>query len=112
MAQVSLTVNGRAYQVACEDGEEEHLNELARYLNQRVEELVESVGQVGEGRLLLMAALLIADELSEAYDELDDVRAKLELRPMDSGAHTRASARAIETLAARLEDIAARVEST
>ena len=101
MAQVSLTVNGRAYQVACEDGEEEHLQEL-----------VESVGQVGEGRLLLMAALLIADELSEAYDELDDVRAKLELRPMDSGAHARASARAIETLAARLEDIAARVEST
>jgi cell division protein ZapA len=71
MAQVSVRVNGRDYLIACEDGDEERLTELADYVNARVGELVASVGQVGEARLLLMAALMVSDELADVYQQLE-----------------------------------------
>jgi cell division protein ZapA len=74
MAQVSVRINGRHYQVACEDGQEAHLQKLAAYIDERVSELVRDVGQVGDARLVVMAALLIADELADAYDELEQLR--------------------------------------
>jgi cell division protein ZapA len=74
MAQVNLQINGRDYLIACEDGEEKHLTFLAKYINGQVEGLVESVGQVGEARLLLMASLMVADELAETSQELDTLK--------------------------------------
>lgn len=74
MAQVTVRINGRAYQVACEDGQEAHLDKLAAYIDQRVADLVKDVGQVGDARLLVMTSLLIADELADAYDELEELR--------------------------------------
>jgi cell division protein ZapA len=74
MAQVSVRINGRHYQVACEDGQEAHLQKLAAYIDERVAELVRDVGQVGDARLLVMSSLLIADELADAYDELEELR--------------------------------------
>ena len=65
MAQVDVIINDRSYRIACDDGQDGHVTELARYLDGRVQELVSSVGQVGDARLLVMASLLIADELSE-----------------------------------------------
>ncbi|HVJ53871.1 MAG TPA: cell division protein ZapA [Aliidongia sp.] len=65
MAQVEVTINGRGYLVACDDGQENHVARLGQYLDQKVSVLVKSVGQVGDARLLLMAGLLVADELSE-----------------------------------------------
>jgi cell division protein ZapA len=61
MPLVNVTVNQRTYAITCEEGEEEHLGELAAYVDTKVGELLGSVGQVGEQRLLLMAALVIAD---------------------------------------------------
>ncbi|HAA93694.1 MAG TPA: cell division protein ZapA, partial [Rhodospirillaceae bacterium] len=55
MSDLSITVNGRSYVIACEDGQEEHLARLANYIDKRVNEIAESVGQVGESRLILMA---------------------------------------------------------
>ena len=104
MAQVSISVNGRDYQIACEDGEEEHIAYLAQYINHHVDNLVESVGQVGEARLLLMAALVLADELSEAYSELDDQKGVAE--EDDAGAAL------MEALTERLENVAARMEKS
>jgi cell division protein ZapA len=66
MPLVNVMVNGRAYTIACDDGEEEHLKELAAHVDSKVRELLGSVGQVGDQRLLLMAAVLITDELFEA----------------------------------------------
>lgn len=74
MAQIKVKINGRTYEVACDDGQEEHVARLGRYLDTKVGELAAQVGQVGDTRLLVMAALLITDELSEAYGELDDIR--------------------------------------
>jgi cell division protein ZapA len=80
MAQITVTIHNRAYQVGCEDGQELHVQKLAAYIDRRVAELAEKsgvpgpAGQVTESRLLAMAALLIADELGDAYDELEEMR--------------------------------------
>lgn len=68
MGQVSIKINGRDYDVACADGEEDHVSSLAAQVSSRVEQLAESVGQLGEARMLLMACLVLADELSEGAD--------------------------------------------
>lgn len=115
MAQVEITINKRPYQVACDDGQEEHLQQLGIFLDRKVEELVSSVGQVGDARLLVMAALLISDELADAYAELDDASSA----GADEAGAARAAAReaegraaaAIEALAERIEGIAARLEA-
>jgi len=69
MAQVSLQINGYGYILGCADGEEEHLFALASDLDRRIEEIKASSGPSGEARLLLMAALLLADELHELRDQ-------------------------------------------
>ena len=71
MPLVNVMVNGRAYTIACDDGEEDHLRELAGHVDSKVRELLESVGQVGDQRLLLMAALLVTDEYFEASQRLE-----------------------------------------
>ena len=71
MSQVEITINGRQYRVSCEDGQEEHLTELAKYFDGKMHGLIEEVGQIGDASLMVMAGLLIADELSDAKQELD-----------------------------------------
>ncbi len=68
MGQVAITVNGRSYRFDCGDGEEPRLQELAEYVKSRMEALSREHGNVGEERLLLMAALTIADELWDATE--------------------------------------------
>lgn len=66
MAQVNVTINGRQYRMACEDGQEGHLTRLAKDLDHRIDQLRASFGEIGDTRLTVMAALTIADSLSEA----------------------------------------------
>ncbi len=61
-----MTINGRVYRLSCEDGEEKRLLQLAKDVGARVDAFSESFGQVGENRLLLLAALRLADELLDA----------------------------------------------
>ncbi len=100
MAQVDVAINGRNYRVACDDGQEDHLRQLAEYVDRRVMELVESVGQIGEARLVVMASLLIADELSESFASLEAGDPEAEERLAQA---TDAVAERIETIAAGLE---------
>jgi cell division protein ZapA len=105
MPKVHIVVNNRGYDVACDEGQEAHLTELARDLAERVDRLVQSVGQIGDARLLLMAALLLSDELATARRDLEQRdtgrSADEEQRLADS----------LERLAARVEAIAARLEA-
>jgi cell division protein ZapA len=71
MGQVSVTLNGRTYRLACEEGEEERLVELSSHVKERVEQLTLEFGQVGDERLLLMTAILIADELWDTRKALE-----------------------------------------
>ena len=74
VSQVEITINGRQYRVACEDGQESHLTNLANYFDGKMKSLVDEVGQIGDTSLMVMAGLLIADELSDLNQELVDVR--------------------------------------
>ncbi len=86
MGQVSVPVNGRSYTIACDDGQEARIRRLAQYVDAKVGEFVASVGQVGEARLLLLAALVIADELSDANDALERERSPERERNPERGA--------------------------
>lgn len=70
MAQVNVSINGRNYRMACDDGQEEHLTRLAQDFDQRIAELRADFGEIGDMRLTVMAALTIADELSEQREQL------------------------------------------
>ena len=110
MPLVNVMVNSRAYTIACDEGEEGHLKELAGYVDSKVRELTGTVGQVGDQKLMLMAAVLITDELFEARARLDGHAKKTDEL---SGAHAELNsraARAEEAAAHALEDAAKRIE--
>lgn len=104
MAQVALDINGRRYDIACDDGQEPHLRRLGQYIDQRVRELASAVGPVGEARLLVMASLLIADELHE-------LGGRLEGGEKAPAGDTQAAGE-LDSLAERLERVAARLETS
>ena len=108
MAQVSVTINGRIYDIACDDGQEEHVAGLASYVDDRVAELARSIGQVGDARLLVMASLLIADELVEAAREIQILKTRSEAE-VEEQVMARESD-GIDALSSRLEELAARLE--
>ena len=70
MATVLVSINGRNYRMACDDGQEEHLTRLAEDFDQRITEMRSDFGEIGDMRLTVMAALTIADELSESRAQL------------------------------------------
>lgn len=109
MAEVDVVINGRSYLMGCDDGQEEHLRQLAGYVGQRVDELAATVGQVGDARLLLMASLLIADELSDLREEMEALRGDAERHVAEAEAEL---AERLEHLAQRLESVAAAVQAS
>jgi cell division protein ZapA len=81
MGQVSVTLNGRTYRLECGEGEESHLIALSEYLGSHVESMKHKFGQVGDDRLILMASLMVTDELWEARRQLQEMKVSmLELR--------------------------------
>ena len=108
MGHVNVQVNGRSYRVACEDGQEDRIARLAGEVDVRIKEMVETVGQVGDNRLLVMASLLIADELDDLRTDFDGAQTDVE--------QTRAAGFALSTalnsLAERIETLAARLEAS
>ncbi len=78
MPHVNVTIAGRVYRMACDDGQEEHLLGLARHLDQHVEQLRGSFGEIGDMRLTVMAALVIADELAETRRRLRVLESELD----------------------------------
>ena len=70
MAQVNVTINGRQFRMACEDGQEGHLTKLAKEFDDRIAGLRSQFGEVGDTRLTIMAALTIADEFAETARKL------------------------------------------
>jgi cell division protein ZapA len=105
MPQVEVHINNRRYSIACDTGEEEHLKQLAQYVDGRVKELVGSVGQVGDQRLLVMTSLLVADELAEAYAKINTSSAE------QRAAEDERAAALLEKTAERVEAIAAALEA-
>lgn len=111
MGQVNVTVNNRLYQIGCDDGEEDQVRRLSGLVDARVRELSALVGQVGESRLLLMAALTLADDLEQAQRDVAVVKQDI-AGLQDEQKVNAEGADALVGLAKRLEDIAAKLEST
>ena len=99
MAEVSLAIGGRSYTLACRDGGEDHLRGLAARVDAKVEEARAAVGTPSEVRQLLFAALLLADEASEAA-------------PAAATGHDPALAGTLAAIATRMESLASALEQS
>ena len=103
-ATATVTIVGRSYDIACDDGQQDHVRKMAAEVDRRASELLKQVGVVGESRLLVMVALMLTDELSDA-------RAALRAEHDGAAPADIALAGGIEQLAQRLDAIAERLES-
>jgi cell division protein ZapA len=119
MPQVSVTINGRQFRMACEDGEEAHLMRLAEDLDGRISRLRSRFGEIGDTRLTVMAALTLADELSETKEKLQRLEPELaalqdaSVASADRAQVTQAAvAAALNAAAERIEIITKRLNQT
>ena len=119
MSQVNVTINGRKFRMACEDGQETRLTQLAADLDRRIDQLRASFGEIGDTRLTVMAALTVADELAEVsgrlhrleteFATLQDARVNAADRAKTAQATVSA---ALTTAAERIESLAKRLNQT
>lgn len=79
MSQVTVTIDGKSYRMACEAGQEEHLNDLAEKFDKYVMSLRSQFGEIGDQRLTVMAGIMVMDELSETQGKLKGVQSELDL---------------------------------
>jgi cell division protein ZapA len=100
MAQVTLRINGYAYVIGCKDGEEKHLEAMGEELNSRIDGVRTAAGPSGESRMLVMAALMMADDIF-------DMRARLEAGPASADPKL---GRKLNRMAKKAEEIAAGLE--
>ena len=91
MSHINVTINGRQYRMACEEGQETRLMRLAENLQTRVEDLRGKFGEIGDARLTVMAALTVCDELIDAGNRIRSMEQELvELRDFRNAAVERA----------------------
>ena len=119
MGQVTISVNGRTYRMSCEDGSEQRVSELAAFIEGIVQEIKGGLRQVQEDRLFLMAALIIADQLTEVREELHRTLVQIcnlrSFQAADSNASfipSRDIARVVDASSARLQALEQRLART
>src|SRR5690242_7668129 len=119
MAQVNATIAGRQFRLACEDGQEEHLQILAKEIDQRIIDLRRKFGEIGDTRLTVMAALMLADQLEEANQKarrLDEEITALQDARLVAADRARAASDAVvgafNSAAERIEGITRKLNQT
>jgi cell division protein ZapA len=110
MGQVSVTLNGRTYRLECGEGEETHLIALAEYLGSHVDTMRRKFGQVGDDRLILMASLVVTDELWELRRQMQAMKSTLAEAHRDRSVADQSVKNAQADLAARVSAAADRLE--
>jgi cell division protein ZapA len=108
MPNVSVTINGRLFDIACGPGEEERVKHLATLLRERMEKLSSSLGPVSESMLFAVTALLLTDELEQKTKEVQDIMDKKSNHDTERESLL---SRAIEDMAIRIEAIATKLEA-
>ena len=112
MSQVNVTINGRQFRMACEEGQETRLLKLAESLESRIQSLRGKFGEIGDARLTVMAALTVCDELLDANARIRTLENELEtLRNVRVAATDRAKATQVAVVNA-LNSAADRIEKT
>ena len=113
MSQVVVKINGRDFPLSCPDGQEPRIRRLAQYVDAKIGEFAKNLGQVGEARLILLAALVIADELLDTSEALQQERNRARnAGPAPAEGASEAAASGIRGVAERIESIAARLETS
>ena len=119
MAHVTVTIAGRAYRMACDDGQEEHLSRLGQEVDARIDDLRKAFGEIGDQRLSVMAAITLADELSELRrrhraleQELQSERVRLAVATQRSELAERTVSDAFTKAAERMERLARELGTT
>jgi cell division protein ZapA len=110
MAQVTVTIAAHVYRVACGEGEEAHLQGLARQIDERIESLKRNFGEIGDQRLTIMAAITIADELAEANRRIAALEVEVVNLKSDRTSLTTEQDEWADRLADSLGETAARIE--
>jgi len=110
MGQVSVALNGRTYRLECSEGEEAHLIELAEYLGSHLDTMRRKFGQVGDDRLILMASLMVADELWELRGQVEELKTSLAEARRDRSAAEEAVRTVQDELTQRVSATADRLE--
>lgn len=119
MGQVNVLISGKTYRMACDDGQEEHLESLGHQLDETIELLRSQFGEIGDQRLTVMAAITLADRFSEAERRVAQLEAEIAgLEEARAAVSERAESReidvaeAMESLADRLESLAGRLNGS
>ena len=116
MAQVTVTIDGKQYRMACDEGQEEHLLDLSRRFDRYVSHLKDSFGEIGDQRLTVMAGIMVMDELAELQKRVKGMESEIgTLRKTRDDALTKADKNdaaltgALAGLAQRMEDLAGKL---
>ena len=116
MAQVTVMIDGKAYRMACEEGQEDHLTELATRFDQYVSHLKSQFGEIGDLRLTVMAGIMVMDELSEVNrklknlnEEADSLRQGRAATLSDQQKNEDALASALSEVTSQIHEIAAKL---
>ncbi|MEM6711713.1 MAG: cell division protein ZapA [Pseudomonadota bacterium] len=110
MGQVLVSIAGKSYRLACEDGDEPRLQALAQAFDETVTELHGSFGEVGDTRLAVMAGLVMTDRFTDAQTQIDQLSAQVTALKADLIATQSASAGSSDKVRQAVESVAERLE--
>lgn len=124
MAEVKLAINGRLYGIACDDGQERRVSMLGRYIDARLKDIARAGGASNESHLLVLTALVLADEIHDLREDLENTMRALRLKNLESAKRDPESpsaapapkaedqiAEALQKISKRLGALAERLES-
>ena len=109
MAQVTVTIDGKAYRMACEEGQEAHLTDLATRFDRYVNHLKDQFGEIGDLRITVMAGIMIMDEVSELTRRVSTLETELDTLRGNRDAALAVNARTEEALASALNEVTASI---
>jgi len=112
MPQVAVQINGKTYRMACDDGQEAHLLDLAQRFDKYIDSLKGSFGEIGDQRLTVMAGIMVTDELVELKHKIRGLETELaNLRTENTGNREATIAEALNKTASRIEEISSKLEA-
>jgi cell division protein ZapA len=110
MSEINVTIAGRSYRMACEDGQEDHLRGLAGLVDRSIAEMHKNFGEIGDLRLTVMGAILIADDLGEARRRIAELEGEIRRRDGEAAGEVTRRRAGDEALAAEIAGLAQRIE--
>jgi len=111
MAQVVVTIDGKAYRMACEEGQEAHLEGLAQNFDRYVGHLKSQFGEIGDLRVTVMASIMVMDELSEANRRIGDLEREIEAMRRQGDNAASVAERSDQALAGMIAELSSQVRS-